>query len=166
MWKLFSRYQQLELTEHEAVVAAALCIMNAGKNRVARINYHSWRYSAKHFDEHKRGLKHDNTVNHKAIVNNDSNVFKFSIPDATLSPVATPIVSGSVDYLLEILDYSIKRNHDTNSHTMCKLMTLISDMRSLRKYFDEFSHNFLSDGLDIGVPQIVKDLFMSRLKPS
>ena len=59
--------------------------------------------------------------------------FIFFLSEAELSEEATKLISASVDYLIEALQYLLNQHHDTSEHTLSKIMLIMTDLKQFDK---------------------------------
>ena len=64
------------------------------------------------------------------------------ILDVTVSSKAQPIVSNIVDKLLDMLIHLINKNHDSEEHTLARLMIILMDARNLSQLSSCLLGNF------------------------
>ena len=92
----------------------------------------------------------------KRTINQPSvNVFS----DENISHDGRRILSNSSEFLIETLDYLLKKNHDPEDLTMSKVIQIISDCKELEPVFRATHHNMIEDAAGLQLPQIYLDLF-------
>ena len=69
------------------------------------------------------------------------------------------MVSHSADYVVEILEHVINKNHDPDEHILTKLILAITEIRSCRLEQMTAFENFMEDTNDLELPQTVLDMF-------
>ena len=70
-----------------------------------------------------------------------------------LSPYSQNIVSNSAEYLLEILEREINKNHDPESCILAKIIMVVYDFRAYEPHQDQAMENFMQDALEMGITE-------------
>ena len=69
------------------------------------------------------------------------------------------MASHGADYVVEILNREINKNHDPDDHTLAKIILMITDIRSCKDQQMSAFVNLMEDCYDMGLPDIVVELF-------
>ena len=77
----------------------------------------------------------------------------------SLSPFSRNIVYNITDYLVEILQHEISKNHDPEEHTLSKIILLLYDIRIYDRYRDEANANFIQDAIEVGMDEPIACIF-------
>ena len=69
------------------------------------------------------------------------------------------MVLHCADYMVEILDREINKNHEPDEHILSKVILSIAEIRSFRQDHIKAIENCIEDCYDMGIPQVILELF-------
>ena len=79
--------------------------------------------------------------------------------DADISNLSKTIISNAADYIVEILQHEIQKNHDQEDLVLPKLIAIITDMRTHKDLQIEALRNYVMDNVEMGLPEELLDVF-------
>ena len=90
---------------------------------------------------------------------NTQKYFYFLFTGVNIPLCSQKIVYNSAEYLLEVLEREICKNHDPGSHILAKIILLVYDLRAYEHHQDKAIDNFVQDALEVGVAEYLVALY-------
>lgn len=79
--------------------------------------------------------------------------------DTDLCKFSKGLAASSAEYIVEILNHEIKKNHDLEDHTLAKLILIITEMREHKEMTLSSIKNYLNECMDLGIPRILMKVY-------
>ena len=84
----------------------------------------------------------------------------FIFPDVSLCRYSQNIASSSADYLCEILERELSKNHEPEDHILPKVIEIITESRAYGEMQAHAIKNFVEDCVDLGLPKSIVQLYL------
>ena len=84
----------------------------------------------------------------------------FYISDTPLCQYSYNIATSSSEYLCEILDREIAKNHDSEDHILPKIIQIITESRAYSKMHANYMAHFAEDCISLGLPKSIVEVYV------